>query len=271
MAQRADKVLEKSQKVKNKINKTTKPPQGGAFGKDNDNRNKTLPIGYEEKTTKKSGLISGKDPLVKEKLDKSSKDAIDKERKREKSSGGIFGEGKSGQGGRTLPSGYERKATIGTGLIGGKAPITKDDFKKTKPPKGYLEKLLAGEVGTTHANEALNMLTNPGDFVIKTFTSFLPELAGIVGFIDIIKSTLTYLTQPGMPFDVQFKNTISTLVNALRPKQLQQQIGLGYQQLIITAKSGYTSPKDSYNTFRMAEYNNQALEKQFMVRNPIGY
>lgn len=223
-------------------------------------------------------FIDIKSPLTEEDLDKidklsqKAKRVLDKAQKqKDRMTSGIFGGGGTGVGGRTLPKGFERPATIGTGLIAGRSPLTKDDFRKETYKKGFLEKILSGELGTTHANEALNFFKDPTNFAIGLFTKTLPQLAGLVAFIDTVRGAIEYLTQPGMPLDIYFKDTITNLVNALRAKQVQQQVRLGYTQLIIAGKTGLSIVKDSYNTYHLAETNKQELERAFMVRYPIGY
>jgi hypothetical protein len=179
--------------------------------------------------------------------------------------GGIYAGSRS-----SLPKGYEESTDPhGQIMPGGGSPL--DLRKKTlkdevKEQRGLLEGILNSDLGASKAGQALSFLRSPKDFILTLFTKQLPVLAGLNQFVSIIKDIIVLLTEPGMPLDVYFKNTITTLVNPLMDKVVRKNVQLGYTQEIFTTKAGTFNAREAYNTFSEYEKNKDVLNQQYAIR-----
>ena len=145
---------------------------------------------------------------------------------------------------------------------------TKEGGKKEK--KGKLENLLQSDLGTRKAGQALSFFQNPAG-VLSSLIATTPVVAAIIGAPLIIKGIIQKLEQRGGLLDRFFRDRVETRTDALRDKLLQQQIVAGFTQVIITSRSGETSPRQSYNTFELANNDRERLEEDFSVRNTSGF
>lgn len=172
---------------------------------------------------------------------------------------------------------------------GGRAPegIAKKDFKKTPPnpdaglhiygedgEPGTLEKIITKSLGgPARAQQALSMLKNPialakflGPVAVPIFAAFL--------VIELTKRLTNELVRKGSVFDRTFKNVIFNRFEALRTREQQQRILVGFgetAQLITTTMAGTTNPRDAYNTYTIFNEDQAELEENFAIRNDSGY
>jgi len=143
---------------------------------------------------------------------------------------------------------------------------TKEGGKKEK--KGKLENLLQSDLGTKKAGQALSFFQNPTG-VLSSLIVSTPVAAALIGAPFILKGFIQKLEERGGLLDRFFRDKVETRVDALRDKLVQQQIVAGFTQLIITSRSGSTSPRQSYNTFELRNNDRERLEEDFSVRNSV--
>jgi len=137
--------------------------------------------------------------------------------------------------------------------------------------KKQLREVLSSDLGTSKANRAIGMLRSPESFFTNFFTKQLPILGGLLAATEIVKFITKELQRKGGLFDRFFRDIVDTRVDALRNKLIQQQVVGGFTQVIITSKSGFTNPRDVYNTFELANKDRERLEDDFSVRNTSGF
>lgn len=193
------------------------------------------------------GLFSGKIDVAESELDKLDKAAQKAKRSLQKTPAAEFFERIEREGKQT-----SREA---------------DKGKKKK----QLRNVLASDLGTSKANRAIGMLRSPEAFFGNLLTKQLPILGGILAAVEIVKFITKELQRKGGLFDRFFRDIVNTRVDALRDKLIQQQVVAGFTQIIITTKSGFTNPRDAYNTFELANKDRERLEDDFSVRNTSGF
>lgn len=226
-----------------------------------------------------------------DKLDKQAEKALaklDKVQKQFERKGGIFSNIEKQT--KALPKSFiqkqqkelldrlvQSKSSVGKDFLaggGGPADLArKNVFKElatqVEEQKGILKNILDSDLGAGRATKALSVLENPIGF----FTSFLADagpFVGVLAFTQLLPKIIDLLTQKGGIFDRTFNDTISTRLNELRERELEQQIKSGFTQLIITNKSGFTDPRQAFNTFEIANQNRDQLENIFKIRNTSG-
>lgn len=145
---------------------------------------------------------------------------------------------------------------------------TKEGRKKEK--KGRLENLLQSDLGTGKARQAFSFFQNPQG-VLASLIATTPVVAAIIGAPLILKGIIQKLEQRGGLLDRFFRDRVETRVDALRDKLVQQSIVSGFTQVIISSRSGETSPRQAYNTFELFSNNRERLEEDFSVRNTSGF
>jgi len=141
---------------------------------------------------------------------------------------------------------------------------TKKGGKKEK--KGKLQDLLQSDLGTGKARKALSFFQNPQG-VLQNLLVTVPMLTAIVGAPKFAQLIIKLLQKKGGLLDRFFRDKVETRVDALRDKLVQQSIVSGFTQVIITSRSGSTSPRQSYNTFELRNNDRERLEEDFSVRN----
>ena len=190
----------------------------------------------------------------------------------------------------TNPS-YMKTSLEGTANVprGGNAPIDKSSFyqgiKKVKSPgaglhvygegepsalEGMMGRILGGPSGIS---KAMGMLKNPIAFVKFLGPLAAPVFAGLIA-VEVAKKVINELVRKGSVYDRTFRNVIDTRNEALRTREQQQRILVGFgdgAQLITTTSAGTTSPRDSYNTYEQFNHNQKVLEEKFAIRNDSGY
>ena len=182
---------------------------------------------------------------------------------------------------------YIKTSVGGTANVpqGGNAPINKNSYK-AKPPMfkntipapaeepGMFESILSKVLGgPASASKGLAMLKNPLALAKYLGPVAGPVLAGFVA-IEVTKKVINELVRKGSIYDRTFKNVIDTRNEALRTREQQQKILVGFgdgAQLITTTSAGTTSPRDSYNTYEQFNHNQAVLEEKFAIRNDSGY
>lgn len=208
---------------------------------------------------------------------------LEKSKEELQKSGGIFG----GQTGPALPKSFLKKqqeklltrdssaegdALKSSGVGAPTDLIRKSVIDEIKQEQGLLRKIMENEIGIDKASTALNFLENPIAGFKTLATRALPILGGLYAAKEIVDFIIQELTKKGGFLDVWFNDKISDRLDAFRDKVLQQNIRIGFDQVIITNRSGLTSPRDAYNTFELAAKNRQKLEEDFAIRvNTRGY
>jgi len=120
------------------------------------------------------------------------------------------------------------------------------EFSATKGKKGKLQKQ-----GLAGLSVAVGMGNNPASIIARVLPH-LPQ-ATLVAFALLLAPLIfDILTKPGGPLDLRFKRIISDEVNAFLSRQTQKDTEMGVRQVIIQAKTGFTSTngENSYNTLR---------------------
>jgi len=199
--------------------------------------------------------------------------------------------GKSGllQGVPPTQPNYMKTSLAGTAQVpqGGQAPIDKKTFfqKKAKNPdaglhiygegdpgkiEGLLNKALGGPA---NASKALGMLKNPVALAKFLGPVAAPIIAAFVA-VDVAKRIINDMVRKGSIFDRTFKNVVHNRFEALRTREQQQRILVGFgdtAQLITTTTAGTTNPRDSFNTYNIINDEDKDIEEMFAIRNDSGY
>lgn len=119
------------------------------------------------------------------------------------------------------------------------------------------------------ADDAFALLSNPIGFIAQ-FLKSNPYAAAAIIVPYMMAEIMKWMTQRGRPFDRTLVDRIDDRINALRSKDQQARIAAGQDQLILTTRSGTTTPRDAYNTFNEYEKNQRQLAKTFAIRNTVG-
>lgn len=122
-----------------------------------------------------------------------------------------------------------------------------DSEQKTgKKSKGKLQKGALSTVSTVGAAGQ-----DPAS-VIARVLPLLPQATLIALALLLAPLIFDILTKPGGPLDLRFKRIISDEVNAFLSRQTQRDTEMGVRQVIIQAKTGFTSTNgvNNYNTLR---------------------
>ena len=122
-----------------------------------------------------------------------------------------------------------------------------DSEQKTgKQVKGKLQKgALSG------VNVVAGIGQDPTSIIAKVLP-LLPHATLVVFALLLAPLIFEILTKPGGPLDLRFKRIISDEVNAFLSRQTQKDTEMGVRQVIIQAKTGFTSTngQNNYNTLR---------------------
>lgn len=141
-------------------------------------------------------------------------------------------------------------------------------------PPGSIEKIISKVFGgPARAKDALSLLKSPMKMVKFLGPVAIPLIAGLVA-IDLIKRLGKELTRKGSVFDRTFKNYIFDRFEALRSREVQQRILVGFgptAQIVTTTSAGTTNPRDAYNTYEVFNRDQSELEEKFSIRNDSGY
>jgi len=118
--------------------------------------------------------------------------------------------------------------------------------KTGKQVKGKLQK-----AGVSGLNVATGFGNDPASIIAKVLPS-LPQATLILLAISLAPLIFDLLTRPGAPLDLRWKRIISDEVNAFLSRQTQKDTEFGVRQVIIQAKTGFTSTNghNNYNTLR---------------------
>lgn len=147
----------------------------------------------------------------------------------------------------------------------------KGEGRRNKKDKGkQLDTILESKLGTDKAGQALSFFGNPTGFMANMLTRQLPILGGILAAKDIAEFIVGELIKKGRLLDRTFREIINDRLDALRNKELQQEIVSGFTQIIITSESGEQNIRNSYNSFEVSNRDQEALEDDFKVRNTRG-
>lgn len=153
-------------------------------------------------------------------------------------------------------------------------PMFKNPYATATGEPGMIEQIMGKALGgPANAAKALNMLKNPMALVKFLGPVAAPIFAGLIA-VEIAKKVINELVRKGSVYDRTFKNVIDSRNEALRTRENQQRILVGFgdtAQLITTTSAGTTSPRDSYNTYEQFNHNQAALEEKFAIRNDSGY
>lgn len=226
--------------------------------------------------------------LTDEDLSKIDKTAA-KAQKKLSSTGGIFsGEHRD----RALPKAFLKKRGAreegAIGFIqsrpaqegaridsGGKAP---DDTRAKRSfddavldalkKKGVLKGVLASDLGAGKARTAFGFLSSPQSFAINLLKT-VPFVAGAFAIVELAKQVVNFLVKSRILNTIMI-DEIDNRNDALRNKQVQQEILSGFTQIIITTRSGETSPKNSYNSFNVFNTDEVLLESDLSIRDTSG-
>ncbi len=189
--------------------------------------------------------------------------------------------------GQVQPSG------IGTAAVpvGGGAPagISKSSFQfrpnrqvgvgvydPGDPPDNPLANLFNKALGgPAKAQQAIALLRNPLGLIKMLATNPITAtiLAALVA-VEVAKVIIKELVRKGSIYDRTFKNLIFTRFEALRTREVQQRILVGFgdtAQIITTTSAGTTNPRDAYNTYEVFNRNQMELQEKFAIRNDRGY
>lgn len=141
------------------------------------------------------------------------------------------------------------------------------------------EKILEGGLGgPAKARTALSLLSNPTALFSKILTSAGGSAAiAALLTIPIIMIITKELVRKGSVFDRTFKNYLFDREEALRTREIQQRILVGFDehsafgsQLIITTMAGTTNPGDSFNTYEVINRDYGIIEDMFSIRSNDG-
>lgn len=129
-----------------------------------------------------------------------------------------------------------------------------------------LDKLTGSKLGTDKLDNLLSFGKNPVGFMTNLFARQLPILGGILAVKDIVQFVIGELMKPGGPLQVNFRDIISTRLDAFRDKMVQQEILSGFTQVIYTTRAGTTNPRSAYNSFELFNNDKETLEDDFSIR-----
>ncbi len=226
--------------------------------------------------------------LTDEDLAKIDKTAA-KAQKKLQSTGGIFSghhrdralpkaflrkQGKKDEG--AIGFSQSRPAQEGAKLdSGGKAP---DDTRAKRSfddavldalqKKGVLKGVLESDLGAGKARTAFSFLSSPGPALLNILKT-VPFIAAPFAVIELAKQVIAFLVKSRILNTIMI-DEIDNRNDALRDKQTEQEILSGFTQIIITTRSGETSPRNSYNSFNVFNENQVLLEDDFSIRDTSG-
>jgi len=203
-----------------------------------------------------------------------------KNRKAQKSRGGIFSDDTG-----DLPKAFEKQQEkeltqrvqklVKEGKLAGTsgAPIQKESsFQKAvdsaiENSQSKLGKLSQSSLGTKELGSIINFGKNPIGMVTGLMGK-IPILGAILSAQQIVQFIILELMKPGGPLDVRFRQVVKTMQDKFRDLAIQQAIASGFQQLIITTRAGTTNPRNSFNAFALKERDPELLEDLFSLRTP---
>ncbi len=141
-------------------------------------------------------------------------------------------------------------------------------------PPGSIEKLISKVFGgPARARDAFSLLKSPVKMVKFLGPVAIPLIAGLVA-VDLIIKLGKELTRKGSVFDRTFKNYIFDRFEALRSREVQQRILVGFgdrAQIITTTAAGTTNPRDSFNTYAIINDIDKEIADFYAIRNDQGY
>lgn len=144
------------------------------------------------------------------------------------------------------------------------------------PPDSQLGNLLSKALGgPAKAQKAIALMRNPLGLLRMLATNPVTAalLAGLVA-VEVAKVIIRDLVRKGSIFDRTFKNVIFDRFEALRTREQQMRILVGFgptAQLITTTTAGTTNPRDAYNTYEVFNRDQIELAEKFAIRDSSGY
>ncbi len=147
------------------------------------------------------------------------------------------------------------------GTKGGRDPLTQ---------KEKLLETFKRDLGVGRGTNAFNFLANPKGGMLSFLKGAGPVLAGIILAYELAPRVAKLLTKRGSVWDLTFRNIAETLNNTLRTRTSQQEILVGFRQVIFTSRAGTIDPRDSYNTYDIKNTEEAEHERAWRIRDPYG-
>lgn len=147
------------------------------------------------------------------------------------------------------------------GTKGGKKPLTQ---------KEKLLDVFKRDMGVGKGTNAFNFLVNPKAGLTRFLKGAGPVLLAIMLAYELAPRVAKLLTKRGQVFDLTFRDNADTLTNVLRTRQSQQEILVGFRQVIFTSRAGTIDPRDSYNTYDIKNNEEAEHERTWQIRNVYG-
>ncbi len=131
-----------------------------------------------------------------------------------------------------------------------------EDYLTLHPPQTKKEAgEIAGKKGLTETKalalvrQGMGVAQDPTNLV-QIGLARLPHAALIAFAISLAPIIFEQLTRPGGPFDTRFKRVVDLEINAFLSRQTQKDTEMGFRQVIIQSKKGFTAANgfNAYNT-----------------------
>lgn len=158
---------------------------------------------------------------------------------------------------------------------GGKAPDDTrakrsfdDQVADALKRKGILKDVLQSDLGAGKARTAFSFLSSPSSTLVGLLKT-VPIVAGAFAIVELAKQVVAFLVKSRILNTIMI-DEIDNRNDALRDKQTQQEILSGFTQIIITTRSGETSPRNSYNSFNVFNQDQVLREDDFSIRDTSG-
>ena len=135
--------------------------------------------------------------------------------------------------------------------------------------KENLEEFLDESLGGKASKETLLKFGKNPRAVALGLIRTLPFIGGIVAAQEFAEALVAELERVDRFFKI-FIPDVTTLHNQLRAREELALVQVGDQQLILTVRSGLTSPRLSYNTYNLFNKNRVKLEIEFAIRDTSG-
>lgn len=131
--------------------------------------------------------------------------------------------------------------------------------------------ILSDKYGLKSAQLFSNFITDPASAIYRVIHVAGPKaIAPLVVFF-IIKEVIEVMQRRGGFLDRFFVKRLNDREDALRDKEQQATAVAGFLQSVITDRSGYHQPLQSYNTYEKFINDNERLEEDFTVRHTEGF
>jgi len=123
--------------------------------------------------------------------------------------------------------------------------------KEEEPTALPVKKGITESQGVSMTRQGMNLAQNPTD-IVSLALQRLPHAVMITFAISLAPLIFEQLTRPGGPIDLRFKRMIDDEINAFLSRQTQKDTEIGYRQVVIQSKLGFTAPNgvNNYNTVR---------------------